>query len=153
MNIFTSCTVAPSQHGGIIYAVGGSAEVGGSGHADLESLEPGLPAECDCSLCGPCDHLVWQLGPARLPAPRTFSAVAAAETGGEAVLLVVGGDPDPDLTTSSAMLYSRRTERWAAAPHTAARRDSCRLVTLNGFIYAVGGYDNTCNQALATCEK
>ena len=39
-----SC-VAASQHGGIIYAGGGSAEVGGAGYRDIEWVEPGLPNE------------------------------------------------------------------------------------------------------------
>ena len=62
--------VGSSDHGGVIYCVGGSAEVGGAGHRDLEQCEPGAPSECDCSLCGPTDHINWSIESNKMTIPR-----------------------------------------------------------------------------------
>ena len=29
----------------------------------MESVEPALPSECDCALCGPTDHIKWETLP------------------------------------------------------------------------------------------
>ena len=124
-----------SDHGGTIYCVGGSAEVGGTGHSTLEHVEPGLPSECDCSLCGPTDHITWELEQGKMSSPRTWCGVAAAQVAGESVVMVVGGDQDPDTTVSSVEMFNRRRGTWSQAPHTLHRRDCCRLVTIDGEIF------------------
>ena len=124
--------VAPSGHGGVIYTAGGSAEVGGAGHSDLEWVEPGLPSECDCTLCGPTDHIKWQLEAKKMTGPRTFAGMTVAEVGGESVVVVVGGDQDPDTRVSSVEIFNRRRGTWSQGPHTLARRDCCRLTVVDG---------------------
>ena len=124
--------VAPSGHGGVIYTAGGCAEVGGAAHSDLEWVEPGLPSECDCTLCGPTDHIQWELEKKKMTGPRTFAGMTAAEVGGESVVVVVGGDQDPDTRVSSVEIYNRRRGTWSHGPHTLTRRDCCRLAVIDG---------------------
>ena len=71
MRLSHGCCVAPSDHGGVIITGGGSAEVGGAGHRDLETVEPGLPSECDCALCGPTDHIQWEIIPNKMATTRS----------------------------------------------------------------------------------
>ena len=134
MRLAHGCCVLPSPHGGLIFTAGGSAQVGGAGHSDMEWLEPGLPSECDCSLCGPTDHIRWETVTARMSSARTFTAMAAMEVLGAGLVLMVGGDQDPDLPHSTLEIFNKKTETWSAGPHTLLRRDSCRLVTLDGQI-------------------
>ena len=81
--------VTPSKHGGIIFAAGGSPEVGGTGHCDMEWVEPGIPSECDCTLCGPTDHIKWDLVTKKMTNPRTFTAMACVEVAGESIIMMV----------------------------------------------------------------
>ena len=69
--------MASSPNGGVVYVAGGTPQVGGQGHRDIEYLEPLLPQDCDCSLCGPYDHLKWELGKNQMEQGRTFSAMTA----------------------------------------------------------------------------
>ena len=46
-------------------------QVGGAGHRDVESVEPGLPSECDCALCGPTDHIKWETLPNMMASTRS----------------------------------------------------------------------------------
>ena len=109
-------------------------QVGGAGHRDCESVEPGLPSECDCALCGPTDHIKWETVPAKMREARTFTAMAGLEVSGAGLVLMVGGDQDPDLPHSTLEIFNNKTGTWSAGPHTRLRRDSCRLVTLDGQI-------------------
>ena len=132
MRLAHGCCVLPSPHGGLIYTAGGSAQVGGQGHSDMEWLEPGLPSDCDCTLCGPTDHIKWETVRTKMRSPRTFTAMAGMEVAGSSLVLMVGGDQDPDLPRSTLEIFNRKTESWSAGPDTLHRRDSCRLVCLEG---------------------
>ena len=107
-------------------------QVGGQGHSDMEWLEPGLPSDCDCTLCGPTDHIKWETVRTKMRSPRTFTAMAGMEVAGSSLVLMVGGDQDPDLPRSTLEIFNRKTESWSAGPDTLHRRDSCRLVCLEG---------------------
>ena len=37
----------------------------------MESVEPGLPSECDCALCGPTDHIKWETLPNMMASTRS----------------------------------------------------------------------------------
>ena len=112
--------VAPSQFGGIIYTAGGSPEVGGSGHSDMETVEPGVPSDCDCTLCGPTDHIQWELAPKKMENPRTFTAMAFVEVAGESIIMMVGGEDEniPGITNffllrlEVTMLLIMKTQVW-----------------------------------------
>ena len=132
MRLAHGCCVLPSHHGGLIFTAGGSAQVGGAGHADMEWVEPGRPSECSCLLCGPTDHIKWETVPARMREARTFTAMAGIEVNGSGLVLMVGGDQDPDLPHSTLEIFNNKTGSWSAGPHTKLRRDSSRLVTLDG---------------------
>ena len=84
------------------------------------------------------------------------------------MLVVVGGDQDPESPVSSVEMYNRRRGVWSQGPHTNTRRDCCRLTSLDGnfhllqhflnhhlidYVYAVGGYDSVTNKILNTCER
>ena len=84
-----SITVAPSKFGGMIFTAGGSPEVGGVGHCDMECVEPGIQSDCDCTLCGPTDHIKWEVFPKKMENPRTFTAMAAVEVAGEKIIMMV----------------------------------------------------------------
>ena len=162
--------MASSGHGGVIVTAGGSAEVGGEGHRDLEWVEPGLPSECDCTLCGPTDHIKWTLGHGKMSVSRTFGGMVAHEVGDDSVVMMVAGDQDPDMTVSTVEIYNRRRDTWSQGPSTLHRRDCCRLTAIDGinikstelnthiylypdYVYAIGGYDNVTSKVLNTCER
>ena len=37
----------------------------------MESVEPGLPSEYDCALCGPTDHIKWETLPNMMTSTRS----------------------------------------------------------------------------------
>ena len=132
MRLAHGVCVLPSTHGGLILTAGGSAQVGGPGHSDLEWVEPGRPSDCDCVLCGPFDHIKWEAVKAKMRSPRTFTAMAGLEVAGSSLVMMVGGDQDPDLQHSTLEIFNKKTETWSSGPETLQRRDSCRLASLEG---------------------
>ena len=113
--------------------------------------------QCDCTLCGPTDHITWQLASNKMSIPRTFGAMAAVSVegacAGEHVVVCVAGDQDPDTRVSSVELYSSRRATWSQGPSTRTRRDCCRLAVVGEHVYAVGGYNTTDNKILSSCER
>ena len=60
------------------------------------------------------------------------SGMVSADVGGESVIMIVGGDQDPDTSVSSVEIYNRRRSTWSSAPSTLQRRDCCRLAVVEG---------------------
>ncbi|TRY68736.1 hypothetical protein TCAL_10748 [Tigriopus californicus] len=66
-------------------------------------------------------------------------------------LFVVGGCLTE--TVSTAEVYDSRTRKWRTIANTLSKRDSLALVSLDGELYAVGGFNNLENKYLKSAER
>ncbi|XP_036339616.1 kelch-like protein 12 [Rhagoletis pomonella] len=79
--------------------------------------------------------------------PRIYSGLAYSNR----KLISVGGLLD-DQPTSSVYSYNLATQTWMELPAMVTSRGSVCVATVNGNIYAIGGYDGS-NRVLGTMEK
>jgi len=129
---------------GALYVMGGSAKASedfGPGLDEMEVLratktEDGLP-----------EVLAPWVGVSSMNVGRSYLAAAEAE----GAVYVVGGCLSAGTSTTEA--YDSLTDTWRTLASTLTKRDSAGLVSCDGELYAVGGFDDQRNAYQATAER
>jgi N-acetylneuraminic acid mutarotase len=126
---------AAAELDGMVYVVGG-ARIDGTFLDAVERFDPRTG--------------MWAAAP-RLPVPR----LAAAAAGLKGKLYVAGGSVPQgagDVPTASVIAFDPRTQNWTPVASMSTARYRLRMVAVDGYLYAIGGEDNTA-ETLSTVER
>lgn len=135
-----------------IYVTGGSAKASrdfGPGLNEMEILRPGCSSSSSTT-----STPQWTKG-SSMNVGRSYLASTLLHEPDDhrqaGNLFVVGGCLTE--TVSTAEEYDSRTRKWRPIASTLSKRDSLALVSLDGELYAVGGFDNLQNKYLNSMER